>query len=457
MKVHLIAIGGAVMHNLALALHNLGNEVTGSDDEINSPSKERLLERGLLPAEMGWFPEKITEDIDLIILGMHAKQDNPELQKAIELGLKVQSFPEFVGECYSTKVRVAIAGSHGKTTTTSMVAHILKTNNIKFDYLIGSNIEGFDTMVSISDAPIAVLEADEYLTSPLDRRSKFLHYHPDIAVITGIAWDHINVFPLFDDYLETFKLFIKTLPKGATLIYYKQDEHLSQMFNDDQQMINLVPYEAYKHQIDSTGKVVLLDEKNGRYPIHFFGKHNLENFQAAYHVCRKLGLSGEKILEAAMSFTGAGKRMELIVSKNNFVAYLDFAHAPSKLKSTVEAISNRHPNYKKIAIYELHTFSSLNSDFLEQYKNTMKMADVAIVYFNPHTLEMKKMKMIDPGEIIHAFNIPDLLVCTDNQDIIHFLEGQDLNDSVLLWMSSGNFGGLDVKNISKTFAERIQN
>ena len=451
MKIHLIAIGGAVMHNLAIALHNLGHEVTGSDDEINSPSKERLLARGLLPEKFGWFPEKISLDLDLVILGMHARLDNPELNKAIELGLNVQSFPEYIGKCYAGKTRVAIAGSHGKTTTTSMIAHILKANGRKFDYLIGSNIEGFDTMVSISDAPIAILEADEYLTSPLDKRSKFLHYHPDIAIITGIAWDHINVFPTFDDYLDTFREFIKTIPDKGHLIYYKQDQNLANMLAEPYNVTDRVAYAEFPHHILPNGDLVLSDASGKEYPIQFFGKHNLENFQAAFHVCRLLGLSKGAILQAATSFTGAGKRMELICRNEHFAAYLDFAHAPSKLKSTIDAVSARFPDFTKIAIYELHTFSSLNVDFLKEYKNTMKNADVKIVYYSKHTLEMKKMNMIEPEDVIKAFNEEDVHIFSEKEELMHFINQQKMYNTVLLWMSSGNFDGLDVKNISKSF------
>ncbi len=455
MKVHLIAIGGAVMHNLAIALKNNGHVVTGSDDDINSPSLERLAEKDLLPPNLGWFPEKITNDLDLVILGMHAKIDNPELLKAIDLGIKIQSFPEFIGDCYKDKLRVVVAGSHGKTTTTSMISHILKVNGIKFDYLIGSNIDGFETMVSITDAPIAIIEGDEYLSSPLDRKSKFLHYNPQIAIITGIAWDHINVFPTFEEYLDTFKKFIDSVLIGGSLIYYKQDEYLNKLVSDRQ--LRLIPYNQFLNQSNKLGQIELIGANSTTYPINFFGKHNLENFYAAYHATRELRLSENQILSAISTFNGAGKRMELIEKHQDFISYVDFAHAPSKLRSTVEAVKSRHPDFKLIALYELHTFSSFNPEFLKQYKDSLAMADVKVVYYNLHTVKLKNMELIDANDIKSAFGDQNIKVITDNQILIEFLKSQKMKRNVLLWMSSGNFGGLDLKKISNSFAEQILN
>ena len=455
MKIHLIAIGGAVMHNLAIALKNNGHEVTGSDDEINSPSRERLAEKGLLPPESGWFPDKISKNIDLVILGMHARKDNPELQKAAELGLNIQSFPSFIGEVYKNKYRVVVAGSHGKTTTTSMIAHVLKLNDIGFDYLIGSNIQGFETMVSITDAPLAIIEGDEYLSSPLDMRSKFLHYSPKLAIITGIAWDHINVFPSFESYTDTFKKFVQSIEPDGMLVYYANDQLLNQMVSENPVKIKVIPYEEFKNEPNETGQVELIGENGDKYPVSFFGKHNLENFQAAYHACRNIGLSDAEILSAITSFTGAGRRMELLCKQENFIAYLDFAHAPSKLKSTINAVKCRHPDHRLLAVYELHTFSSLNPEFLNEYANTMESGDIKVVYYNEHTLKMKNKELIREEEIHKGFNDQDIKVITDNTELLEFISSHLAVKTVLLWMSSGNFGGLDVKKNSNSFAAQI--
>ena len=455
MKIHLIAIGGAVMHNLAMALHQNGNSITGSDDEINSPSRERLANLGILPSEMGWFPEKITTDLDLVILGMHAKSDNPELLKAQELGLNIQSFPEYIGTCYANKTRVVVAGSHGKTTTSAMIAHILKACKKDFDYLIGSNIAGFDTMVSITDAPIAIIEGDEYLSSALDRRSKFLHYFPDIAIITGIAWDHINVFPEFDQYVETFRLFIQSMQPNSHLFYYKNDDILEKLESNVPSNAFAHSYSAFPHIINKDGSLALLDSNNQAYNIHFFGKHNLENFHAAFLACRALNLSEIDILQAIATFEGSGKRMELIVENAHFISFLDFAHAPSKLKSTVEAVSARYPDFNTIAVYELHTFSSLNPRFLHQYAHTMDLANYKIVYFNEHTLKMKNQAAISTEQLKQAFGDENICVCTNKNELEDLLNKMDKHNSVLLWMSSGNFGGMDVKKLSNSFAKEL--
>ncbi|HMG13851.1 MAG TPA: Mur ligase family protein, partial [Saprospiraceae bacterium] len=409
MKVHLIAIGGAVMHNLALAMHNKGFIVTGSDDDIQSPSKERLIQAGLFPGFLGWNEDNITTDLDLVVLGMHARKDNPELIKALSLNLKVQSFPEFIGEAYKDKLKIVIAGSHGKTTTTSMIMYILKSLDKKFDYLVGSNIDGFDTMVSLTDAPVAVIEGDEYLSSPLDMRSKFLHYNPDIAIITGIAWDHINVFPTYSSYLDTFKEFINSINKEGHLIFYKPDEDLKKLLGECDLDIELIPYAAFPHRISKDGRIVLTKDNKEEVEIELFGQHNLENFQAAYHVCRLLGCGHNEIIDSIRSFTGAGRRLEKIREEATFASYIDFAHAPSKLRSTVNAVKERYPNRKLIATYELHTFSSLNPEFLSEYKNSMKRADIKIVFYNEHSFKIKKMPVLDPNFVKEAFGDKDLL------------------------------------------------
>ena len=452
MRIHLIAIGGAVMHNLALALKKAGHHVSGSDDDIQSPSKERLVAAGLFPDNLGWHESNITENIDLVILGMHARKDNPELLKSMELGLEIKSFPEFLGEAYKDKKKIVVAGSHGKTTTTSMIMYILKNMGVDYDYMVGSNIEGFKTMVSLTDAPFAVIEGDEYLSSPLDMSSKFLHYEPDIAIITGIAWDHINVFPTFESYLETFRSFISSIKKGGTLIYFKHDEILNKMVEDYATGINLMPYEALPFELSSNGKLYLRDSENKQTEIEIFGKHNLENLQAAIYACTLLGCDKDQVIAAVKGFSGAGRRLEKIREENGFVSYLDFAHAPSKLKSTVEAVRHRYPEKNLIAIYELHTFSSLNEDFLKEYKGSMDPADNSIVYYNEHTFELKKMPILEKQKVMDAFDTSSLEVITKTEELNQYIKDQNLNNTVLLWMTSGTFGGMDIRGFTNSLS-----
>ncbi len=452
MRVHLIAIGGAVMHNLAMAMQKEGFIVTGSDDDIQSPSKERLINAGLYPSQLGWNTDNIKTDLDLVILGMHARKDNPELLKAMELGLKVQSFPEFIADCYKDKLKVVIAGSHGKTTTTAMIMYILKFVGKQFDYLVGSNIEGFDTMVSLTNAPVAIIEGDEYLSSPMDMRSKFLHYKPDIAIITGIAWDHINVFPTYDSYLKTFREFIKSIKPNGKLIYYQHDEDLNKLVNENNGDINLISYEAFQHRASEDGHITLNNDNNEAIEIELFGQHNLENFHAAYHACRILGCSHNEIIEAIRTFTGAGRRLEKIREYKSFVSYIDFAHAPSKLRSTVNAVRERYPDRKLIAIYELHTFSSLNPDFLKEYLSTMSKADIKVVFYNEHTFEIKKMAKLDPVFVKESFDEKDMNIFTQSNELKDFILEQSFSNSVLLWMTSGTFGELDVRTFTNSLS-----
>ncbi len=445
MRIHLIAIGGAVMHNLALALQKNGHEVSGSDDEIYNPALDRLAKTGLLPKEFGWFPEKITEELDIIILGMHARADNPELAKALELGIKVYSFPEFMYEHSKDKIRVVIAGSHGKTTTTSMIMHVLKQARLHFDYLVGAQLEGFELMVQLSDAPIIVLEGDEYLSSPIDRRAKFLHYKPQIAIITGVAWDHINVFPTYELYTASFAELIKDMDTDDTLIYYQPDEELCKIVESNA-VCKIKPYSGLPYRVQD-GKFFLVDE-NVTIPLKLFGAHNMANFHAAQLACEKLGITLEQFLEAAGSFTGAAKRLQELTSNQHFTAWLDFAHAPSKVEATVKAVKSLFPERRLVACVELHTFSSLNKKFLPHYAGTLAAADTGCVFYSHHTVAMKKMEAIDPLEMKEAFNHPDLHVFTNKEDQESFLRGLSWGNANLLMMTSGNFGGLDMKTLT---------
>ena len=437
-KIHFIAIGGAAMHNLALAVASkAGYQVTGSDDEIFDPALTHLREAGLLPDEMGWHPERITKDIDAIILGMHAREDNPELVKARELGLKIYSFPEYLYEQTKDKIRIVVGGSHGKTTTTSMILYVLQRLGIEADYMVGAQIEGFERMVRLSDtAKYAVFEGDEYLTSPLDLRSKFLWYHPHIAILTGIAWDHINVFPTFSEYVETFRKFIEGVEPGGSFIWYKGDENLRAIAEGARKDITCIPYDAY----------------DGNVQMQVFGKHNMQNLQAAMLACHCIGVSPDDFYREISSFTGASNRLEKICETETSVAYKDFAHSPSKLKATINAVRERYPNKKLIACMELHTFSSLMADFLPQYKGCMAEADVAYVYFNPKVIEHKRLTPITKEEVREAFGTENVEVFTESEALQKAVSRQYSvfrhQGVALLMMSSGTFDGVDVKQFA---------
>lgn len=435
MRIHFIAIGGAAMHNLAMAVASRqGYTVTGSDDEIFDPARTHLQEAGLYPKELGWHPELITPDIDAIILGMHAREDNPELVRARELGLKIYSFPEYLYEQTKDKIRIVVGGSHGKTTTTSMILYVLQHLGIEADYMVGAQIEGFDRMVRLSDtAKYAVFEGDEYLTSPLDLRSKFLWYHPHVAILTGIAWDHINVFPTFPQYVETFRKFVDTIESNGAFIYFDADENLQAIASQARKDISCVPYNAY------TGNV----------EMQVFGRHNMQNLQAACLACQRIGVKAADFYRVISSFTGASNRLEKICETETSVAYKDFAHSPSKLKATVNAVRERYPEKKLVACMELHTFSSLMADFLPQYKGCMAEADVAYVYFNPKVIEHKRLTPITVQEVQQAFGTDNVRVFTDSEALQAELRALDYHNTALLMMTSGTFDGIDIPTFAK--------
>ncbi|HYX05528.1 MAG TPA: Mur ligase family protein, partial [Bacteroidales bacterium] len=444
MNIHFIAIGGAAMHNLAIALHKKGHKVTGSDDEIFEPSRGRLAKYGLLPADAGWNPGKITDSLDYVILGMHAKSDNPELNEAEKRGLKILSFPEFIYEQTRNKTRIVIGGSHGKTTITSMIMHVLNHLNYDFDYLVGSQITGFETMVDFNPgSEYAIIEGDEYLASPLDPRPKFHLYHPDIAVISGIAWDHINVFPTFENYVEQFHKFAALLPDGGTLIYYQGDEELKKIARSLPETVVKQPYPGFRAVTRDNQTIVKYEGKE--YLLKIFGSHNLQNLEAAHLVCRSIGIATADFFNAIISFRGAARRLEMIVDRPGLTVFNDFAHSPSKLKATIEAVKEQYPGRKLIACMELHTFSSLRKEFLQEYSGAMDKADVPVVIFNPENLKHKKLAPLDAEEVKRAFGRNDMLVVTACEQLESFLEQtvQQENDAVLLMMSSGNFFGID--------------
>lgn len=448
MRVHFIAIGGSAMHNLAIALKKKGYHVSGSDDEVFEPSKSRLAAHELLPKEMGWNDEVITSDIDAVILGMHARKDNPELLKATELGLKTYSYPEYLYEQSKEKIRVVIGGSHGKTTITSMVLHVLNTLGRNVDYMVGAQLEGFDTMVKITDeASIIVLEGDEYLSSPIDLRPKFHWYKPHIALLSGIAWDHINVFPTFENYVEQFQIFVNSISDQDALIYCELDPEVKRVAENAAHNIKLFPYSTPSHKIDNG--ISLLSTENGEVPLKIFGNHNLQNLNGARLVCKQLNISDDQFYEAIQSFKGASKRLELVAESDKCVVYKDFAHSPSKLKATTTAMKAQFPKRELVAVMELHTFSSLNADFLNQYEHAMQAADKAIVYFNPHTVAHKKLPEITPEQIKAAFKRDDLMIRTDSLQLRHYLLGLEWQEANLLLMSSGNFDGIDLNQFGQ--------
>lgn len=443
MRVHFISIGGAVMHNLALALHHKGFTVTGSDDEIYEPAKSRLEKAGILPTSFGWNSNNITPDLDAIVLGMHARKDNPELIRAQELGLKIYSFPEYMYEQTKDKKRIVIGGSHGKTSTTAMILFVLKYYHIDFDYLVGSIIDGFDTMVGISNtSKIAVFEGDEYLNSALDPRPKFHFYHTEVGIITGIAWDHINVFPTYENYVEQFEIFIKGLPKEGGLIYCADDAEVKRVSENTPCAARLIPYTTPENEVRDGITYVNINEK--LIPLKFFGKHNMQNMMAAKYACLEAGITEEQFYEAIQQFKGTAKRLETIKETPTSIIYRDFAHAPSKLKATVNAVKNLYPNRKLIAAYELHTFSSLNKNFLPQYHNTMEEADVKAVLFSKHALEMKKMPMLNTEEVTTHFG-EGVVVFTDKNELRDYILNHYTGNENLLLMSSGTFDGMNVE------------
>jgi UDP-N-acetylmuramate: L-alanyl-gamma-D-glutamyl-meso-diaminopimelate ligase len=449
MRTHFIAIGGAAMHNLALALHHKGYQVTGSDDAIFEPSKSRLEKKGLLPIEMGWFPEKITADIEAIILGMHAKADNPELLKAQELGLKIYSYPEFLYEQSKNKTRVVIGGSHGKTTITSMILHVMHFHNIEVDYMVGAQLEGFDTMVHLThDNDFIVLEGDEYLSSPIDRRPKFHLYQPNIALLSGIAWDHINVFPTFENYVEQFEIFVNQITKGGILVYNEEDETVKKVAEESTNTIRRLPYQTPSYTVkDGT---TLLDTPEGPMPIEVFGAHNLNNLAGAKWICQNMGVDEADFYEAIASFKGASKRLEKIAEGKGKVAYKDFAHSPSKVAATTKAVKAQYPDRKLVACLELHTYSSLNAEFLKEYEGALDAADIAVVFYSPDAVKIKQLEEVTYDQIAQSIKRDDLISNTNPAAFKDFWFSYDLNNSALLLMSSGNYGGLnfdEVKNL----------
>jgi len=453
MHIHFIAIGGSAMHNLAIALNRKGYKVTGSDDEILDPSRTRLEKEGILPDEMGWFPNKITEGMDGIILGMHAREDNPELLQAKKLNVPIYSYPEYLYEASKDKIRVVIGGSHGKTTITSMILHAAKKLDFPLDFMVGAQLEGYDCMVQITDeAKFILLEGDEYLSSPIDRRPKFHLYKPHIALISGIAWDHINVFPTFENYVEQFDIFIKQIEPNGVLVYNEVDPVLQSLAVSNLQTGSSVAYQIPEYEVNAKGTLLKYDSKE--YPLLVFGEHNLQNLMGAMFVAEAMGINAHNFLQAMSDFTGAGKRLQKVVDVPPFKMFKDFAHSPSKLKATTAAVKNQFKSFKLVACMELHTFSSLKKEFLPQYLDTMKTADTALVYFNPKVVAHKKLESITKEMVYEGFG-GNVVVVNDTQSVLDFIHKEVGQQSVLLMMSSGNFDGINFDELGAELSTNL--
>jgi UDP-N-acetylmuramate: L-alanyl-gamma-D-glutamyl-meso-diaminopimelate ligase len=450
MNIHFIAIGGSAMHNLALALKHKGYTITGSDDVIFEPSKGRLEAKGLLPKEFGWHPEKITADLDAVILGMHAKPDNPELLKAQDLGLKIYSYPEFLYEQSKDKTRVVIGGSHGKTTITSMILHVLDYNGIQTDYMVGAQLEGFERMVHLTEEnDFIVLEGDEYLSSPIDRRPKFHLYQANIALLSGIAWDHINVFPTYDNYVEQFQIFVDGIVNGGSITYNTEDPEVKRVVEASENTIRKFPYETPEYTV--ADGVTYLDTDDGPMPLEVFGKHNLNNLMGAKWICQQMGVDEADFYEAISTFKGASKRMEKLAESKTCVAFKDFAHSPSKVRATTQAVKEQYPDRTLLACLELHTYSSLNATFLKEYQGALNAADVAVVFYSPKAVAIKRLDKVGETQIADAFQRNDLKIFTEPKQFQEFLFDQDFQNKAVLLMSSGNYGGLDFEKVKELF------
>ena len=446
MNIHFIAIGGSAMHALAIALHKKGFKVAGSDDAIFEPSKSALEKSGILPSNPGWFPEKITRDLDAVILGMHAKKDNPELLKAQELGIKIYSYPEFIFEQSKTKTRVVVGGSHGKTTITSMILHVMHYHDRQVDYMVGAQLEGLENTIQLNDDnDFIVIEGDEYLSSAIDLRPKFHLYEPNIALLSGIAWDHINVFPTYEDYIEQFRIFVSKIVNGGILVYNEEEPELKKIVENSTNPIRKHPYHTPEYYIED-GETILVTPE-GDMPLEIFGKHNLSNLAGAKWVCQHMGIDEEDFYEAIASFKGASKRLQKIKESGDFIVFKDFAHSPSKVNASLKAVKEQFQGKKIIACLELHTFSSLNEDFITEYKNSLNAADEAIVFYSLEAVTHKNLKPISSAIITSVFGRDDLRIITETADLENYLKTSNFDNSVLLFMSSGNYGGIDLERL----------
>ncbi len=453
MNVHFIAIGGSAMHNLAIALSRKGYVVSGSDDEIFEPSKSRLEKEGILPQQMGWNPQNINASLDAVILGMHARIDNPELLRAKELNIPIFSYPEYLFEQSKNKTRVVIGGSHGKTTITSMILHACRELGKDVDYMVGAQLEGYDCMVKLSEnAEVIILEGDEYLSSPIDRRPKFHLYKPNIALLSGIAWDHINVFPTFENYVSQFDVFCELIEPSGKLIYNENDPEIVTLAAKHKNHVEAISYATPIYEVTESGTCMHMNSES--YDLKLFGEHNLQNLMGAMRVCEAIGISNKDFLTSLSNFTGAGKRLQKVVESNDFIMFKDFAHSPSKLKATTKAVKEQFTSRKLVACMELHTFSSLKKEFLTHYQNCMAMADCALVYFSPSVVAHKKLEPISINQVFEGFG-GGITVATNTNEVVEFINQYVESNSALLMMSSGNFDGIDYDQLGKLLIEKL--
>ena len=453
MRVHFIAIGGSAMHNLAIALNRKGYTISGSDDEIFEPSKSRLEKEGILPKHLGWNPQNINSSLDAVILGMHAREDNPELLRAKELNIPIFSYPEYLYEQSKNKTRVVIGGSHGKTTITSMILHACRELGKDVDYMVGAQLDGYDCMVKLSEnAEVIILEGDEYLSSPIDRRPKFHLYKPNIALLSGIAWDHINVFPTFENYVSQFDRFCELIEPSGKLIYNESDAEIVNLAIKHKNHIEITGYNTPSYEVTDFGTQLNWDSKS--YDLKLFGEHNLQNLMGAMRVCEAIGISNKDFLTSISNFTGAGKRLQKVVESNDFIMFKDFAHSPSKLKATTKAVKEQYANRKLIACMELHTFSSLKKEFLPHYKDAMRAADFPLVYFNPQVVAHKKLELISKADVSQGFG-GGVFVANQTQEVLDFISSKIQEQCVLLMMSSGNFDGVNFESLGVQLMESI--
>ena len=445
MKIHFIAIGGSIMHSLAIQLKKNGHIITGSDDVIREPSKSNLNHYDILPAKEGWCSKKISTDLDMVILGMHAKKNNPELLEAQKYNIPVISFPEFIFNSSKYKKRVVIAGSHGKTTITAMIIHVLNEYNIKFDYLLGAKIDALENQVKLDDSKLIIIEGDEYFSSAIDLKPKFMHYDPDVLVVSGVSWDHINVFPTKSSYESAFsKLLNHVIEKNGKIFYYTHDLFLQKSLSAYNQLSQ--SYDSPRYIIKK-GQFILV-HKNENIPLNIFGKHNMENMEAARQVCQEIGVCESDFYKSIKNFKGASRRLNLIKEiENHSAVYYDFAHSPSKVFATVNAVKELYPDRFLIGCLELHTYSSLNVDFIPNYLNTLNNCSESWLYFDEQELQRKGFAKLDRKFLLRAFNHPNMTIINNKKLLRQKINQIELDNTNLLLMSSGNFSGLDIKSI----------
>jgi len=327
-----------------------------------------------------------------------------------------------------------------------MILHVLNYHERAVDYMVGAQLDGFETMVHLTaENDFIVLEGDEYLSSPIDRRPKFHLYKPNIALLSGIAWDHINVFPTFENYVSQFKIFTDAMVHGGIMVYNEEDATVKEVVESSENHIQKYPYQTPKHFIDNG--VTYLETSEGDLPLEVFGTHNLQNLAGAKWICQHMGIDEDDFYEAIASFSGASKRLEKIAENDTSVIFKDFAHSPSKVAATTKAVKKQYENSNVLACLELHTYSSLNAVFLEEYKGALDAADKAVVFYSPDAVKIKQLEAVTSAQIAKAFQREDLIIYTNPQEFKAFLFAENLKNTALVFMSSGNYGGLNLEEV----------